>query len=100
MKINKKNTEAKWFKFKGEVEFLIRPFKFSVMKLDNISQGMAEQFRYCIADWKGINGEDDKPLECNDENIDYLYDYYVDIRDFVFKKQEVFKKELDKQLKN
>lgn len=105
MNISKKNTEAVWFKFgktNSEVEFLIRPFKFSVMKLDDVSHGMAEQFRHCIMDWKGLNDDDNegKPLECNDENKEFLYDYYDDVRDFVFKKQEILKKKIGKQEKN
>jgi len=103
MKINKKNVEAKWFKFgKGnsKVEFLIRPFKFSVMKLDNVAEGMMQQFNYCTTDWKGINDENDKPLECNDENKQYLYDYYTDVREFVFEKQEELRTKLNKSLGN
>lgn len=103
MIINKKNTEAEWFKYganNSKIEFLIRPFRFSIMKLDDVSKGMFQQFVYCIVDWKGINGEDEKPLKCDDENKEYLYDYIDDVRDFVFKKQEILKARIEKQLKN
>lgn len=100
MKIIKKNTEAKWFKFEGKVEFLIKPFRFSIMKLDDVSQGMLQQFKYCIVEWKGLVGEDDKPFKCDDENKEYIYDYYTDVREFVFEKQNELKDRIDKQLKN
>ena len=70
------------------------------MKLDDISEGMLQQFVYCLVDWKGLIGEDDKPFECNDENKAYIYDYYADVRDFVFNQQTVLKETIDKQLKN
>jgi len=103
MIINKSATEAKWFKFgktNSKVEFLIRPFRFSIMKLEDVSTGMMQQFTYCVVDWKGINDEKEKPLECNDENKEFLYDYYDDVRGFVFEKQEELKVVREKSLKN
>ena len=100
MRITKSSVEAQWFTFEGEVQFQIRPFKFTSMNLESITESMYLQFDYCIVDWKGIDDEKDKPLKCNEENKKHLYDYYQDVRDFVFDKQEELKKRFDIEIKN
>lgn len=85
MQINRKMKTEKWFKFKGNVEFLIRRFPFSELtSVEKVGRLMADQFCYCVADWKNITDEEGKALVCDEENKLYLYDYYNDVRDFVF----------------
>lgn len=101
MKINKKlSKEKEWFKFDGKVEFQIRPYRFSIMKLDDVSVSVKEQFIYCLCDWRGLTDEGDKPFACTDENKLYLYDYYGDVREFVIEHIRELQEKLDAQLKN
>lgn len=91
----------KWEKFNGKVEFLIRMFPFSELNgLEKIGKLLSEQFCYCIVDWKGLTDEDDKPLICDDENKLFLYDYYEDVRNFVFEKIKLLNEKEVKNLKN
>jgi len=94
MKINKSLIEAKWIEFKEAkgVSFKIRPFpvshnviRTSIAKNDQV-ESFFKIFDYCVVDWKGINGEDDKPLECNTENKKFLFDYSESIMMFVINK--------------
>lgn len=101
MKINKKIKESKWCKFEGKVEFQIRPFKFSKFKLDDVSAGLKEKFIYCLTDWKGLTEEDDKTLfKCTTENKELLYDYYDNVREFVFAEVQKQQDKLEKSIKN
>lgn len=101
MKINRKLTIEKWEKFDGEVEFLIRRFPFSELSgIDKVGKLLSEQFCYCIVDWKGLVDEEDKPLICNDENKLFLYDYYEDVRNFVFEKVKLLDEKEVKETKN
>jgi hypothetical protein len=101
MKINRKISVEKWEKFSGKVEFLIRRFPFSELSgLEKVGKLLSEQFCYCIVDWKGLVDEDDKPLICNDENKLFLYDYYEDIREFVFDKIKLLNQKEVKETKN
>jgi len=85
MKINRSLNKEKWCKFEGKVEFLLKKYPWSELtSVEKIGKTMADQFCYCIVDWKNINDEDDKPLVCNEENKLYLYDYYEDVRNFIF----------------
>lgn len=101
MKISRKIKMEKWEKFNGKVEFLIRMFPFSELNgLEKIGKLLSEQFCYCIVDWKGLTDEDDKPLICDDENKLFLYDYYEDVRNFVFEKIKLLNEKEVKNLKN
>ena len=107
MKINKKILSSKWFTYKAKgvnVEVHLRPFPFSNIKLSTEESGAMEhlwsQFDYCVIDWKGIDGEDDKPLECTEENKLLVFDYIADIREFVWDKVAVLAKDIAKELKN
>lgn len=90
MKINKSIIKEEWVKYPEdeEVEFLIRPFPSSqgLVPPDDM-EGQAhfnwKIFQYCVVDWKGIIGEDDKPLECNDENKKFIFDYVREFYSFV-----------------
>lgn len=103
-KIDKSFVKEKWVKHPDdpEVEILVRPFPLSnslfapsddqkVMKL------AWEKFNYSIMDWKGFVDQDDKPIECNEENKKFIFDYdydtitwasavISDMSDFLFKK--------------
>ena len=101
MIIKKKNMNGKWCKFEGKVEFLIKPFKFSKFKMEDVSKGLKEKFIYCIADWKGITEEDDKTeFKCTVANKEHIYDYYDKVREFVFKHIQGIQEDLEKSLKN
>lgn len=101
MKINKKIVNSIWYKFEDKVEFQIRPFKFSEFKLDNISTGVRDQFVYCVTDWKGLTEEDNKTaFKCTTENKEFLYDYYENVREFVFKQTKKQQEDLEKAIKN
>ena len=84
MNINKKDAEAKYYKYKGNIEFCIQPFKFSDLNLRD-TNSVFDQFASCLISWKGLN-EGDKPFECNDENKLYMYNHYSEVREFVFSK--------------
>ena len=101
MKINRKLNKEKWCKFGGKVEFLLRVFPFSeLIGVDKIGKTMADQFAYCVTDWKNILDEDNKPLVCNEENKLYLYDYYEDVRNFVFEELKKLNDDKSKERKN
>ena len=101
MIIRKVNTKGTWFKYEGKVEFLIRPFKFSKFDLKDISAGLMEQLVFSVLDWKGLLEEDNETIfKCNDKNKEYIYDYHVDLREFVFEKLKELHDSLGKDLKN
>jgi dUTPase len=107
-----KIISQKWFKYEGDVEFLIRPFaasmfleKISVEEDSGKEMNIADQFLYCVIDWKGIiDKETKKKLVVNNDNKKFLYDYSPDIIAFVFNKiaklnETIIKKE-NKEIKN
>lgn len=105
--IIKKEIDGKqWCKFKGNVEFLIRPSKFSELdvvafKEGNFNRVALGKFLYCIVDWKGLTEEDKKTkLECSKENKEMIYDYYNDVRLFILNSIKKVESDLDKSLKN
>lgn len=101
MKISKKIKDSVWCKYEGNVEFLIRPFKFSQFKLEDVSKGLHEKFMYCLVDWKGLTEEDGKTkLKCNQEHKELIYDYYDAVREFIFKQIQSMQEKLEKSLKN
>jgi len=88
-KYNTKPTKGQWIKFPEdeEVEIKIRPFSlFSLTKVPSADTvDMSEVwniFNYCIVDWKGIEGEEG-PMECNEDNKRFVYDYDQDLVVFV-----------------
>jgi len=101
MKILKKKTEKTWFKFKGKVAFEIRPFRFSASAGETTVEELTTQFMYCLCGWKGLTEEDGKTeFECNDENKMYLFDFYEDVKFFVYEKSREVLNGLDKDIKN
>lgn len=101
MIIRKKDLEAKWYTFNKDVKLLIRPFKFSKFKLEDIENSLLEEFDYCVVDWKGIFEDDGKtPYKCNKEHKLELFDYYNPLRIFVALENRKARDELEKSLKN
>jgi len=89
-KVNVKLTESKWKKFPEdeEIQLKIRPFPVSQgMFIPGISnetmwEYLLKKFLYCVEDWKGFVDENDKPLECNEDNKTFVYNYFQDIVTF------------------
>ena len=86
MEINTKLAEAKWVKYNDdeEVEFKLRPFPMSQGMWipdtsDDITDYTWKKFNYCVLDWKGLNDQDGTPLECTEENKQYIFDYVHEI---------------------
>lgn len=106
MKINKKKGNSIWFGYKdeenGECEFLIRPLPYSSLKIDQekVMEGLLESFKYCLSDWKGIVDIDDVELECNEINKQFIFDFYDEIREFIFEKARELSRKNDVELKN
>ena len=102
MYIKKDQIKGKWYKFSGAVEFLIRPFKATALEdVTSIEAISRFKFMYCLVDWKGINGEDDKtPLKCNEESKELFYDYYTDVTQFIIGTVLGNELKLEKSVKN
>ena len=103
MNIKKKLDEGVWCKYKGKIEFLIRVFKITELDFEEESSGKSvlHNFMYCLVDWKGLTEEDGKTeFKCTDENKEYLYNYYSEIRMFVFDEIKNQQEKLDGSIKN
>ena len=105
MKLNLKALEKQWYTLKGEdgteVSFCIRPFPLS--KIKTIKQadikGLWMEFDYCLTDWKGIEVVDEE-FKVNKKNKQIMFDFKVDVREFVFKKAQTALDSTSEQLKN
>lgn len=87
MKINRKIAENRWERFDDDVEFLIRRFPYSrLVEPGDTGKLLFDPYDYCLVDWKGLFDEDGKPFDYDVKNKRLLFDYYTDIREFVFKK--------------
>lgn len=101
MIIRKKDIESKWFKYKGGLEFQIRPFKSSEHVFGSNRDIVKLKFVYCLVDWKGLTDDDGKtPYKCTKENKEYLYDYYEEVSVFVIEKLVELQTNLDNAIKN
>jgi|WetSurSiteA1Bulk_404760.scaffolds.fasta_scaffold176722_1 hypothetical protein len=78
MKIKKDLDKGEWTKWKKGVELLIRRYPLSKY-VENSSSAIEvivkDMYNYCLLDWKGITWDDGTPVEVNDTNKLYLYDY-------------------------
>jgi hypothetical protein len=103
--LNIDNTKGKWFKFKDDVELHIRPFPLSCgmiyrsLDVKIFAEYNLEQFKYCVTAWKGFVDEDNKNLECNDENKKLIFDYDSELVTYVFEKINSFNSNLVEQKK-
>jgi len=95
-----KKIENKFYEYSKGVEFQIQPLRFSTVNLDAVTDSVKEQFEYCLMGWKGLTDENDEEFKYNEENKTFLYDYYKDVREFVFKIVNEIQAELDGDLKN
>jgi len=105
MKINKKVLDKEWFDFeKGDIKarFEIRPFPLSLMKNvdDSTFATLCAQLVYSVTAWEGITHENDKVLECNDENKELLFNFDDDVREFIFGKMAEMRDRIKSGLKN
>ena len=92
-KINKKATKEQWVSYTGNpsVEFLIKPLSLYYFKklpssdnLQNITAGnYLDMVCQLIVDWKGIYDQDEKIIDCTDENKKMIVDYDSDIASFI-----------------
>lgn len=103
MNIKKGLDKGVWCKYKEGIEFLIRVFKISEFDFEekSSSKTLMNNFMYCLADWKGITEEDGKTkFKCTKENKEYIYNYYIETREFVFGEIKKQQDELEKSIKN
>lgn len=105
MKITKKIVEPEWVDYPEQegVKFKIRQFPItSVAFLSSEKQNMHdfawERFNYIVVDWEGIVDDDDKPLECNEENKRFIFDWYIEIMTWVSQYSTDASLELKKKL--
>ena len=99
MIINKKLIKEKWYDLDKKVSFKIKPFPISHNILRSIGKDDTidiwwKMFDYSLIDWKGINDENDKLMECNDENKKFLFDYSQDVMMFVCNKASANNKDI------
>lgn len=98
MIINKKLKDEQWYDYTEKASFLIRNFPISELALmkdsevDNSMGVLVKTAEYCIMDWKGIEDEDGVKFECNEENKNYLLNFYPEILTFVTESIEKTKK--------
>ena len=105
-----KSNKPTWIKFDEdpEIQFKIKPFWFLNLKVipsgDISPQFMGDMFVSTVVEWKGIVGEDDKPLDCNPKNKQIVAEQNMDLVIFAFNKsfndQDVDKKEDVEETKN
>lgn len=112
MKISRKKINRRWFNYKANTKFEVRPFPFSMFdsavnvetrKLESTS--LKDQFMHCLTDWKGLIDEDavgtgSKDFKYNNENKEFLYDFFEEVREFVFEKANLITQSEDKETKN
>ena len=94
MIIDEDKFDGEWHDFDGEVKFNIIPYDFSMLNVeDEISNIVKHRFMYCLIDWKGLVNKEGSVFEYNEDNKEALYNYYDDIREFIFLKSNLSKKE-------
>jgi hypothetical protein len=94
LKLNKKALDAKWYEYEEGVSFKLTPpnrlrdMTFSTSLVNN------------IVDWKGVVGEDDQPLECNEDNKSLLLGHNTKVLNWVAEKLVERDEEVQGLLKN
>ena len=84
MKIKKSAVKTNWFKYNETVQFNLKPFPFSSVKVSDFDATLWEQFKFCVVDWKGLEDEDGKKLKCDEENKQFIFDFVPELREHVF----------------
>jgi len=89
-KINVSKTKGQWFDYDkdSDVKFNLRPFTvFTLTKLPSEQTLSPEDFwnifNYSLLDWKGIVGDDDKALKCNEDNKKIVFEYDKEVVAFI-----------------
>ena len=94
LKLNKKSLDAKWFDYEEGVSFKITPS--NRLKDLNFKESLINN----IVDWKGIVDENDKPLQCNDENKTLLIGHNILVLNWIAEKLIERDEEVSRLLKN
>ena len=117
LKINKKNAKGRWYKLPTDktVELFIIPFPFtkgifsyvSDFSEDGINKLVENKlfqskmmFVESLLDWKGVVGEDNKPLKCIRANKELVFDNSIDIVQFVLEVANDDKSKIVREIKN
>lgn len=84
MKINKSRLKEQWVKIDEDVEVLLQPFPasrniFQSVENRELDKIYWKMFNYSVLDWKGLVDENDKPLECNEENKQVVFDFAQEV---------------------
>lgn len=101
MIIKKNITKEKWFTYEdSKVRVCLRLFNFSKMSVKDMKKALKEKYMFCLTNWEGLINEDGTKFECNTENKEFVYEYYNDIRNFIFKGINELDQELAGEIKN
>lgn len=100
--------DARDYEFQDGAVLKIRPYPFSqgqviyrdgALVIDGKIQ--CEMFKYCLVGWENVVGEDGKPIPCNDQVKQKIYDFKMaGIPDFVIRTVYDFISEKEHQEKN
>ena len=104
IKINKEIKEVlsdKWVSFNDEVSFKIHmPDRLKILLIDSNFSSFGKLVITSIIDWKGIDGDDDKPLEFTQENVEILLMSHPEIYEFLQTELNKLFELLNAQIKN
>ena len=81
-KIDVVTDDGGWYNFNGDTKFQIIPFNFSLISPNMLK----DKFMNSLINWEGLVDTEGEVFECNEYNKEYLYNYYNEIREFVFEK--------------
>jgi hypothetical protein len=89
---NLEATKEKWFDYDEDItiKFLIKPFPLTKSMLfsssdDDLYKINWVLINYSLIDWEGLVDIEDKKLECNTQNKEYLYSFEPSIVLFILK---------------
>ena len=102
-KFNLKLKEGNWIDWEDGCKLRLRPFPASQTMMTEKDFDMdfsVKMFKICVVDWEGFVDDDDKPIECNDETKQYMFDYYPELINFVLENVNKLMNVGDKELKN
>ena len=102
MVINRKELESEWYNFpESEAKFKIRPFpRFTMLDSIKESERMWLSFGYALQDWKNLKEENGTEFIYSEDNKKVLFDFVIDIVNFVFEKANDKYLKITEQLKN
>ena len=98
-----KKTASRWVTFDKDpdIQFLLKPFTILYLKKIPSEEGYTPEFMWnifdsSVVDWKGINGDDGKPLPCNSDTRRIVAEEFEDL--FLFGALEVIKIKNDNKI--